>query len=522
MPAKKRRQWVAVFNGAIASGKPEGTAFAMANGVAKKDCQQASVDGHECDEKCEGMPQVDEYIAPFGGAQTFADADSHIETSLAEGKVQDQMSMFHSLWNNIWRDEELSHPQKIIRGKALLEALSERIDNPPEYKEKLGLIDRVKGLFSSRIGEEEEVGESLKAASSGGPLTITKDANGNWRWMALVTNKFYDRDKEVFPESAHKEFVDHVDKTKEYPKLWMWHTPGSRIGVADFVAYADGFRIDAGTFDKGMEAIAESLARSPSPLAMSHGFEYKAGHKRKGVFYHYRTFEDSVLPAEKAANVFTAFQVEGSKEEQEMPLTDEKRAFLIQHMGEERVSALEEALPAYTKQLEQQGVGWKDFEALMGVKIEEPKPGNGDPPNNGDPPSNGDDPSTPDDGDDATGGEDDSTPSAELSPQVVDELKKITAGFATVTEKLGAIETELVGAKTRLDALEKTDDEKIANAMSPRRPAPTSDRRPSEDAKTAIPEDLAKKIFGEGASNVANDPIEPYFQDLVGGQVVKN
>src|SRR3990172_12703026 len=86
-------------------------------------------------EKCESLPMV----RPYQGAKTFAEADALIVYNRDESKVSEQIGMFHALESNIWADEELSLRQKMDATQGLIEELSGRIENPPEYKEGGGL-----------------------------------------------------------------------------------------------------------------------------------------------------------------------------------------------------------------------------------------------------------------------------------------------------------------------------------------------------------------------------------------------
>src|SRR3989304_7814814 len=66
--------------------------------------------GEKCDERphAEGMPS-----RPYQGAKTFAEADALIVYNRDEGKVSEQIGMFHALESNIWAEEELSLRQQM-------------------------------------------------------------------------------------------------------------------------------------------------------------------------------------------------------------------------------------------------------------------------------------------------------------------------------------------------------------------------------------------------------------------------
>lgn len=194
-----------------------------------------------------------------------------------------------------------------------------------------------------------------------GAFAAFKDVNGQWRWAATWSNNFYDRDGEVFPESAHKEYEQYVDETKDYPELWLWHTPGSKSGRADMIAYDEGFCLALGTFDADKGDIAESLSRAKD-LGVSHGYTYSPLEVRNGVYLRYRTFEISPLPGHKAANLGTSF---AAMKEAPM-LTAEKRDWLVKTIGEERAAAIEENSRRMKKELTDRGVSFKEFVEALG------------------------------------------------------------------------------------------------------------------------------------------------------------
>jgi len=173
---------------------------------------------------------------------------------------------------------------------------------------------------------------------------ILKDKEGNMRWLGIPSNKWRDRDNppQIIEEAAHKEFTDYLDNTKEYPVLLSWHTPGTRIGVADFADYSNGFLIMGGPIDKDKYAEAEKLAEKcqKEDIGMSHGFVYSYSDKEQEIIGKYRTWEVSHLPLAKAANVWTAIDIL-KKEVKQMSLNPEKRKYLVELHGEDVVSTFE-------------------------------------------------------------------------------------------------------------------------------------------------------------------------------------
>lgn len=198
--------------------------------------------------------------------------------------------------------------------------------------------------------------------SPAGAFRLYKEQDGAYRWLALVSNKYRDRDNkengpEIIEEAAHKEYVAYLDKTGDYPEAWLWHTPGTKWGRADWADYADGFLLMSGTVEKGMEDVAAAL--EGEHLGVSHGFYQRYSDQKKGIIGWYRTFEVSALPPEAAANPWTALTV--IQKEAGMALDERKRAFIVGKLGAQRVTDLEGDLLALGKALEAAGVEYKDL-----------------------------------------------------------------------------------------------------------------------------------------------------------------
>jgi hypothetical protein len=177
-------------------------------------------------------------------------------------------------------------------------------------------------------------------------------------WVGVWTNNFEDREKEIFAAKAIDDYVSRVDMgIIPTPELWVWHTPGTRLGQADYIARVGAFVVGMGKFDdnplaeKGMNALARLKG-----LGMSHGFTYDPKQKRGRVYHQFNTFEISVLPKSKAANSYTSFE-----EIETMKLEGEKKTFLEGILGTEQTGALEKALEDATNSLTERGIASKEL-----------------------------------------------------------------------------------------------------------------------------------------------------------------
>lgn len=276
---------------------------------------------------------------PYGGATTFEEADKYRDSLEKSGELNGLFYMAQDLSNNALRNPEIKPEDKA--GK--LEQIAR------------GLATRVSQFIKGKAAQPAPSVEPPKVEPRTSGFTITKDAKGEMRWFGFVSGNFKDRDKEIFPADVHDEYVGYVDKTKDYPELWLWHTPGTRFGVADFVDVMSGFVFMTGPIDKGKEAIAEAVAAMPDQ-GMSHGFKFH--YREPGVIGVYRTFEASVLPLTHAAFPWTSIQILTK----EIGMKPEKRQYLEQVLGKERVEQLLGQADTLQKSLVAAGIEWKEFD----------------------------------------------------------------------------------------------------------------------------------------------------------------
>lgn len=179
-------------------------------------------------------------------------------------------------------------------------------------------------------------------------------------WFAIHSNNFKDRDDEIFPEQAIRQYVDRVDAgLVPPPDLMVWHIGQLvKVGKADMVGYHDHFTLSAGTFDltpQGQKA-RDYYAKNAHKTRLSHGFTFPTD-SFDGKHYHtFNTFEISLLPRGVEANLFTS--LEGVKA---MALKDSQIKYLEDVFGKEWVAEKLADLTERGKALEALGVEYKDF-----------------------------------------------------------------------------------------------------------------------------------------------------------------
>lgn len=322
-----------------------------------------------------------------------------------------------------------------------------KVTVPKALKE--AFYSKLNGLLDALI---PKLPTSLKMGEGQSFLTF-KDINEQWRWFAWTSNKFRDRDNppEIFEDRAHKDYVQYLDKGGDFPELWLWHEPGTRWGVADWVDYADGFLMHSGTVDPGNEDVAQALAKQKD-LGVSHGYHFLHSDEKNGIIGWYRTFEVSPMFMKAAANPWTGIAML-QKELGEMGFNKEKRAGLVELVGEDVVTRFEGRSKDLAAELTRLGVEYKG----KGLLDDDGTPADGDTKDGA--PADG----APADADANKGGIDYKA----LGEEAAKAMSELPA-FKTLTDGVATVQTDIKSINGRLDALEQSDDVKIAAALTPR------------------------------------------------------
>ena len=432
----------------------------------------------DVDPEQEGLKHGDyyevSYYVPLGGATSFEEASAFEDARETSFNISDVKFKFDSIFENIMSDDEKSSDEKIAAVEQASKDMVSLIQNPEESK---SLAERLKNLIGlgNKFVEKPLHRETF--------FTIMKDIRGELRWLAIFTNQFEDREKEIFSEAAHKEYEQWVDDNQRYPVLRIWHMPGADIGLADNITYVDGFMLATGTFYETSLDVAEKLA-ARDDVALSHGYLYRPKDLSDGgVFSSYRTFEISVLPQKHAANSWTAFTMESLQKEVTMGIDTKKRPFFVDLLGEERVKALEDTLPKLNKDLEEAGVAWKDLQEVLASDTDINSNGNSE--------SEEENESS---GDGKTSEEEEDSGDSEKTKQepvpvgvAIDDkaLEGLKAVLEPMTKAISEIQGEIV-------ELKKTDDEKISSRMQ--QANITNGKRPTESEDNVMKDEKTKDL----------------------------
>lgn len=341
-------------------------------------------DGHVHAEgqKCDACGEAPVAWMPYGGATSFTDADRFLQAQEIEMAAGMQVAMFESLERNIWQSD-LDARQKAQAIGRLASELDERIST--------ATADPT--TSPERQGQAEYRGVTTEATSEDpGAAFVMRDKAGKYRWLTIHSNKYRDREGDIFSEQAHKNYVAWATEHKAFPGLRLWHAPLD-IGQGDFVGYDDnGFVLASGTFKAGFEDIAERLAQMKD-LGCSHGYLYRPTDYQDGVYNAYRSYEVSVLPRARAANTLTSTAFFAGEE---MPvLGDQQKQWLTSVLGEDKVKELEEGTAQLGAAAASRGLSYKAIEeTLFAAKDEppsavaEPPAATAPPPAEGTPPAN--------------------------------------------------------------------------------------------------------------------------------------
>jgi hypothetical protein len=315
----------------------------------------APVDLPELKEKCGEMATMVSYIP--GTAVSFAEVEEYLKSAEVTDRVKELTRQFQTISSNIMWSPDLEDKPGALR--ALVDELDTLLTEA--VNKEAGLLGKAKEKVLKALGLQPKM---VAVEASKARLMVWKE-NGQYRWLAVYSNKYRDEDNppEILSAQAHKEFVAAVDSGQAlYPELWHYHVPGTRWGVSDFVAFDEGsgFSLASGTVDKGHETEAEVMAELDHPLAVSHGLEVlERDSKDTTVIEKYRTVEISDLPLAAAANKLTGFSI--LKGASTMTLSADKKAHL-QKVGlkPEAIAALEADLDAKAKAAETAGIESKE------------------------------------------------------------------------------------------------------------------------------------------------------------------
>lgn len=273
-----------------------------------------------------------------------------VDVKKQEPGDQEKMRFWTSAKNFDEYEAEEEAREKTFQVRETAEALTIFADNiiHSDEDDKPGaiarMLDQAKNRFMALFGssnKEQETEEDLtKVQDDNSSIMITKNAKGDYIWMARYSNNARDIDNppEIIASKSHTRFVDMVDKgAYPPPELWIWHYKNWKIGDGEIVAYdaETGFAIAAGVIDPDKHEIAKEIAAiDPTLIRVSHGMPNGSIVRSKEdptVIIEHQTKEISILPYWAAANPLTGFILSAQKEKENM--IDPEKTRKLQELG---------------------------------------------------------------------------------------------------------------------------------------------------------------------------------------------
>jgi len=140
-------------------------------------------------------------------------------------------------------------------------------------------------------------------------ITVFKSEKG-FRWIAISSTAYRDRDKEIVSTTALKNAVKRRARNADLGPLRFWHVPGMDIGTTDYQEITDDgkYLIESGIIPDKKIATRIKSALASGDWQMSIGFRHPLDEPDKDkVFHNIHIFERSIVPQGKAANPMTKF-----------------------------------------------------------------------------------------------------------------------------------------------------------------------------------------------------------------------
>lgn len=461
----------------------------------QKDATDAD-DDEAAIEKMYGEPMA---MDVYGGPTTFAELDAQTQALEIANKTWNLTDQFYTLVGNIMLSPEVD--DKAAAVKALANEFADRVeDEAGEIQKKDasgGLIDRIAAAVKEAIG--------IPALPPPEPATprngffLWKEKDGTWRWFAVYSNKYEDRETEILSEKAHQTFVELVDAgAVPYPELWHWHVPGSRWGVADWLALTKGFALATGVVNAGHEAEAEVLA-ARNDVRVSHGmptWSVIRNPENPRVIDFYVSKEISDLPASKAANPLTQFVV--LKEVATM-LPQEKKDYLKSvGLADDVIAQIEANLERMTKEAEAAGLASKEQKAEGATTVDQEPAGSRQ-----------------------------TAQAAAPAYATRDEVAEaLTQALTPLTETLTAIRQGLEAVQLEVKTLKASDEDKIAEkaqgtpalslaALVAQRLSVVGNEATRVDGRSTLAKDGPKETAVAGVRTVNGAPVPGLIGQLV-------
>lgn len=373
---KKQRQWTHVWNSAMAKHGDESKAFAMANGVVKEatdvgtqlpDVLQAAQKGYVESWQVDRIPQGEAGYSPVGGSGEKMCASCNWFVPSADGCVIVNGDIVPTGLSDLWLEKQVYIPApvpvvvvgdetKAVGDNGAVSTESKDVSVTLPNGAGSGLVNKMVSFMQQTFAPLGQAPTPRPPRAGESAWTFYKANDGVIRWFVQYSNCYKDRDREFISTASHKEYVEWVNRTGVYPELWLWHTPGSRIGKADYVDFADGIATASGLVDEKSVGIANRLSDGVENLGASHGFfpVVTIG----SVVHKHWTFEISVLPKQRASAYGTGYNFYKIKEGDMKP--EQREWFKAQGVPDEQIDAWATSTEKMASALKDSGLEYKE------------------------------------------------------------------------------------------------------------------------------------------------------------------
>jgi hypothetical protein len=290
-------------------------------------------------EQAEKHYESDSYAyqyVPYG-VISFSELAASQKAAKASREVRNLAGQFAGIVENIMANPDIENKEAALSTLstefAALTGQELKSIHDDDDKKGKGVVQKVIDTVKSVLpGSEKQ-----PAVSDG--MIIWKNANGRYEWVARYSNNIRDNDspREIISAKSHTGFVDRVDKgLASLPELWIWHTKELKIGQANWVATDEQksivYPLAGGLIDEGLEDVAEVLSKSEN-IGLSHGMPVETIKRDKNdptIIVEHESREISILPKSVAAVADTEFFV---LEKETKMIDANKKSMLTEKLG---------------------------------------------------------------------------------------------------------------------------------------------------------------------------------------------
>lgn len=220
---------------------------------------------------------------------------------------------------------------------------------------------RLQDERAARLRERERLRqerERLRAERKKTTLAVYKTHSGQWRWVAMSSTAYRDRDGEIVSTKALRDDCDRSDREKSYGPLLWWHEPRIKLGDCDFNAVSGRALVESGTFVN--DRVGAAMAKAAKDMQLSIGFFHLPTEPdREGVFHTIRRFERSLAPRGYVSNPFTGFIVNQKRSTKIMDPAKQKALLAALDNDQALLDSVMQQVDATQKAAEQAGVAYK-------------------------------------------------------------------------------------------------------------------------------------------------------------------